>query len=180
MVDNHLAVAVLRQRALSNSITSKSSVYCFDESESLAIFFVAMYVNDSYFARDQIHKLAERFFESRLFTKLTKDSEHHAYEMDVQLKKLSIDHFVGAFFVCSLLILWAMIQLFFEIFAHKQAKFRNARQLWILLGRLYDNERYEWILVSNSRNLKQPKYLTKIVIGYVLIGITIGYISMII
>lgn len=152
MEDQYLAMAVSRQRVLSNRLFPKSAIYCFDESETIRTFLVAMYVNDSYSACDKIHLLTEWCFESGLFTKWTEDSKHRVHELNFELKKVSFDRILGAFFACYLLLLSATVTLILELAAFKRARLPNARIIWILVDRFFDGERYEWVPYSNNPN----------------------------
>lgn len=174
-----LSGGVSRQRVLSNRLIPKFAIYCFDESETIHTFLVAMYVNGSYFACDKIHVLTERCFESGLFTKWTKDSKHRVREAEFELKKLSFDRLLGAFFACSLLLFGAIVSLALELVAFKRARLPNARHIWIVWDRIFDDERHEWIPYSNNPNHNQSKYFTKIMFGifFISIGCIIGCFS---
>lgn len=179
MEDQHLAKAVSRQRVLSNRLFPKSAIYCFDESETIHTFLVAMYVNDSYFACDKIHLLTEWCFESGLFTKWTEDSKHRVHELNFELKKVSLDHILGAFFACSLVLFSAIVTLILELAAFKRARLPNARIIWILLDCFFDDERYEWVPYSNKPSHNQSKLFNIIIFGFVFIniGCVIGFFS---
>lgn len=151
--DKHLAVAVSRQRAMNNHAIRRSKLYCFDETQNVRTYFVAMYVNNNCFTRDQIYKLTKRFFESGFFTKWTMDSNINHADFNNQLvKKISFDHILGAIFGCSFTFAWGVIQFILEILSHKRARRSNAGRIWILLDRLHDNERHEWNFVDGRSN----------------------------
>lgn len=159
MTEKHLAVAVSRQQAMNNRFIAKSNLYCFDETESISTYFVAMYVNSTYFARDQMHVLTERFFESGLFQKWTMDSRIVAAKKEThQLQKLSIDHLLGAFFTYSLTFAWASLHLVLEIFSHKRVKQPNANRFWLLMDALHNGHRYQWTLGHSHNNIDSKHF----------------------
>lgn len=176
-IEKNLAVATprMRERAI-----QKSHLYCFDESQSIKRYSVAMYVNHRFFHWQRVHVFTERFFEAGLFQKWTMDSELNTVAIaNQQVQKISLQILLGALFVCSLVLFWAIVALIVEIIAHKQSRRKIARfrMLWTFLECVFDNERYVWLPNNRSNRIRSMLFTLLIIICYA-ISIILVYISL--
>lgn len=178
MFDKLLAVTISRQRAMNNHAIDKSHLNCFDETQNIYTYFVAMYVNNKRFGLNQIHEITEWFFESGLIQKWVTENRVNAGATHIeQIQKLAINHFLVAFFAYSLTFFAAILDLVLEINTHKRMKLQNVGRFWVWMDILHDNERYEYVFGNENRD-RNPRFLTKFVIFFYISYLLINYFSL--
>lgn len=82
-----------------------------------------------------------------------------------QIGQLTIDHFLGAFFVYSMLFAWALLHFVLEIYTHKRITNPPVGRFWVLSHIFHDNKRYEWVFGDELKEIN-PKFLTNFLIVF--------------
>lgn len=80
-VDNKIAVAVSRERVLSNSNSRRNAIHCFGESENVLNYTLSLNIAKRLVYSKQIHQLVVYAFEAGLFKKWKNDERPLNYQL---------------------------------------------------------------------------------------------------
>lgn len=138
---NQYAVAVSRQ--YTQSIISKSQLFCFDHFENLYSYSVSFWIRKDLYMTNDINGVIKGMIKNGLVLKWIRDHKTHSPEMSIiNTDVLTLEEMMGAMAICVLNLLAAITVAVLEQVIYRKTKKQSAHRYWILASKFIDSDRY--------------------------------------
>lgn len=142
--DNYgMAIGGTRLHILTSSHYSPDDIFCFDESESLLTYQVALLLKNGSDFEIDINRIIRHSFEAGLFSKWERVSlkVKHRAEDDQPLQMTMENLLMPMIFVLGIGLPVACLAFLGELIIFRKVKQKKSSQIWHLLHRMCDAER---------------------------------------
>lgn len=142
-----VTLGVSRQQILNAPAYSPSKIYCFDRSQIIASYSIALCMKKDFRMQIQtdINETIKKLFEGGLFVKWHRDSQRcEKYEIPFSPSpKVTFDDLAGIFtFVYVVGSIMSISSFFCEKIIYHKMQQPNKHKIWIYLEQFFDGDRY--------------------------------------
>lgn len=159
-INNRLAVAISKKRAMNNPQIPNWKLYCFDDKQQIMGYPVVMLMQSNHIRVSNIRKLTQMAMEGGLIAKWFADSGRYANQPlynDASPRKFSLDQLFLPLVMYVMFVTFAILAFIAEHLIHFNAQMvRNKhRNFWKFAVRFIDGKRYAWVNLFHGRIKKR-------------------------
>lgn len=153
-----VAIAIPRRFATNNPVTLRSSLYCFDDSQSIETYLLSICIRNDFKYRKQIKDISWKLFESGLFVKWSRDisfGQMQQAETPELWIPLRLSHIYGSIFLFVVSTCAAVGTFLLELLVSKVLTRNKPHKIWLLLESFVEGHRH-YYFYKRDRTRKVP------------------------
>lgn len=145
--NDDLAIATLRQHAISSPIIPAEKLYCFDQTENICNLIITMWVRKEFPLLTQANRIIRYSFEAGLIQKWARETKmsNKLLKEEARLVILSLEHVASAMMVLGIGYTLSFLSIYSEPIAHRRARAVNCSWFWTFADQFFDGDRYHFL-----------------------------------